>query len=102
MGYIVELNTLLRPPETFDFNHIELHKRYSVTLERERAFPLRIAILFIDKNWKFYGYCRAHSIVVENKKTTILFEMLTFFSPEEQLLYQKKFIEAGKLTGEIV
>lgn len=101
MGYMVELNTLLRPPETFDFGHIELKKIYTVTLPRERAFPLRIAMLLIDKDWRFYGYCMAHSIVVKNGQTEIEFEMLTLFSSEERLLYKKKFIEAGKLTGEI-
>lgn len=101
MGYMVELNTLLRPPEPFDFTHIELKKIYTVTLPRERAFPLRIAILLIDNNWRFYGYCMAHGIQVKNGQTEIAFEMLTLFSSEEQLLYSKKFVEAGKLTGEV-
>lgn len=101
MGYYVELNTLLRPPAPFDFNAIALGKRYTVQLERERAFPLHIAILLIDAEWNFYGYAVAHSAHLEGKKTTIEFEMLTLFTKEEQMLYQKKFIEAGKLTGEV-
>ena len=102
MGYMVELNTLLRPPaSTFDFSHIELGKRYVAILDRERAFPLRIAILLIDGDWKFYGYAVAHSILVKDKKTEITFEVLTLFTPAEQLLYKNKFIEAGKMTGEV-
>lgn len=101
MGYMVELNTLLRPSEPFDFTCIELGKRYVTILERERAFPLHIAILLIDKDWRFYGYCMAHSIVVKDKVTEITFEVLTLFAPEEQLLYRKKFIEAGEITGEV-
>jgi len=102
MGYYVELNTLLRPPSDFDFKSLYLKKRYTVTLERERAFPLHIAILLIDKEWNFYGYAVAHSALVKDKKTQIEFEMISMFKPEEQKLYQQKFIEAGTITGEVV
>ena len=102
MGYFVELNTLLRPPADFDFKSLVLGKKYTITLERERAFPLHIAILLIDKEWNFYGYAVAHSALVKEKKTQIEFEMISLFKPEEQKLYQQKFIEAGKITGEVV
>lgn len=101
MGYFVELNTLLRPPPDFDFQALTIGKKYTVILERERAFPLHIAILLIDNDWNFYGYCVAHSAKVYDKKTTIEFEMITLFTPEEQKLYRRKFIEAGKITGEV-
>lgn len=74
---------------------------YTVTLERERAFPLHIAVLLIDADWNFYGYAVAHSALLKDKKTTIDFEVLTLFSPEEQQLYKTKFIEAAKKTGEV-
>ena len=102
MGYFVELNTLLRPPVDFNFKQLVLGKKYIVILARERAFPLHIAILLIDKDWHFYGYAVAHSAVIENKKTKIEFEVITLFKPKEQKLYQQKFIEAGKITGEVV
>jgi len=101
MGYYVELNTLLRPPTPFDFTSLVVGDKYTVTLERERAFPLHIAILLIDANWNFYGYAVAHSTLLKDKKTTIEFEILSLFTKEEQVLYQKKFIEAGKMTGEV-
>jgi len=41
MGYLTELNTLLRPPKSFEFSSLTEGARYTVTLERERAFPLR-------------------------------------------------------------
>ena len=93
--------TPLRPPEGFDFQALSLNKRYTVTLERERAFPLHIAILLIDKEWNFYGYAVAHSALVKDKKTQIEFELITLFNKEEQGLYKNKFIEAGKITGEV-
>jgi hypothetical protein len=102
MGYYVELNTLLRPPTSFDFKSLTTGKKYTIILERERAFPLHIAILLIDKDWNFYGYAVAHSALVKDKKTQIEFEMITLFKPEEQQLYQQNFIEAGKITGEVI
>jgi len=101
MGYMIELNTLLRPPQDFDFNSLAVGKKYLITLDRERAFPLHIAICLIDKDWNFYGYCVTHSVLIQGKKTKIEFEMLTLFSPEEKKLYREKFIEAGKMTGEV-
>ncbi len=101
MGYYVELNTLLRPPTPFDFGGLAIGNTYTVTLERERAFPLHIAVLLIDAEWNFYGYAVAHSALLKDKKTTIDFEVLTLFSPEERLLYKSKFIEAAKKTGEV-
>lgn len=102
MGYYVEFNTLLRPPTGFDFQNIELNKKYTVILERERAFPLHIAVLLIDKDWNFYGYAVANSALVKDKKTIVEFELITRFSSEEQLLYKNKFTEAGKITGEVL
>ncbi len=101
MGYMVELNTLLRPTPPFDFAHIELGKTYTSILERDRAFPLNIALLVIDSDWNFYGYGVARSILVKDKKTVVTWELLSLFSPDEQLLYKNKFVEAGKLTGEV-
>lgn len=101
MGYYVELNTLLRPPIPFDFSSLATGEKYTVTLERERAFPLHIAILLIDADWNFYGYAVAHSAFLKDKKTTIEFEVLTLFSKEEQEIYKKRFIQAGQMTGEV-
>ena len=101
MGYYVELNTLLRPPAPFDFSSLAVGKKYTVTLDRERAFPLHIAILLIDADWNFYGYAIAHSAFLKDKKTIIEFEIITLFTKEEQALYQRKFIEAGKISGEV-
>lgn len=101
MGYHVELNTLLRPAGDFDFSSLDIGKRYTTTLSRERAFPLHIAILLIDADWNFYGYAVAHSATVADAKTVIVFEMLSLFSPDEQKLYHEKFIQAAKKTGEV-
>lgn len=101
MGYIVELNTLLGLPKGFDIHSLRVGKRYKILKARERAFPLHVAILIVDDSWNFYGYGVAHAIIVQKQKTQIEFEVLTLFSPNEQSLYRKKFVEAATTTGEI-
>jgi hypothetical protein len=101
MGYLVELNTLLGLPEGFDVSLLAAGKRYVIRKDRERSFPLHIAMLIVDSGWNFYGYAVAHSALVKDKKTEIEFEVLTLFNTEEQILYRQKFIEAAKKTGEI-
>lgn len=101
MGYLTELNTLLRPPKDFDFSTLSVGKHYTVTLERERAFPLRIAVLLIDKDWNFYGYASASETHLKEGKTTLTFSVLTLFSTEERAIYKQKFLEAAKMTGEV-
>lgn len=102
MGYFVELNTLLGLPKDFNVTSLAVGKRYTILKDKERAFPLHIAILIIDGQWNFYGYGVAHSIVIKDQKTEIEFEVLSLFKPEEQKLYKEKFVEAGKKTGEVV
>ena len=101
MGYFVELNTLLGLPKDFDVTTLAVGKKYTVTKQKERAFPLHIAILMVDGTWNFYGYCVAHSAKTSDQKTVIEFEVLTLFNPQEQVLYKQKFLEAAKKTGEV-
>lgn len=101
MGYLTELNMLLGLPKDFDVSTLAVGKAFSVMKNQERAFPLHIAMLMVDKEWNFYGYCVAHAAKTFDHKTQIDFEVLTLFTPEEQQLYKTKFLEAAKKTGEI-
>jgi len=98
---MVELNTLLGLPKEFDIETLVVSKKYRIIKDRERAFPLHVAMLVVNCDWNFYGYGVAHSIVVHHQKTEIEFEMLSLFTPEEQKIYKEKFIAAAKLTGEV-
>jgi len=98
---MTELNTLIGVPKGFDTSSLEAGKTYTVLKERERAFPLHIAMLVVDTDWNIYGYGAANSTVCRDRMTTIEFTMLTLFSPEEQELYKSKFVEAAKITGEV-
>lgn len=101
MGYMVELNTLLGLPNDFDVSTLKIGGTYNIVKDRERAFPLHIAVLIVDKGWNFYGYCRVNSAIVRDQKTEFEFEVLSLFNTEEQAVYKSKFIEAGKITGEV-
>jgi len=98
---MVELNTLLGLPKDFDTSTLEIGKRYSIQKPRERAFPLHIAMLVVDKDWNFYGYCIVYSSLVKDEKTELEFEVLSLFTEDEQKIYKEKFIHAAKLTGEV-
>lgn len=101
MGYMVELNTLLGLPKEFDTSQLAIGKTYTIVKPRERAFPLHIAVLIVDKKWDFYGYCKVNSAIVKNQSTEFEFEVLSLFTAEEKAIYKAKFTEAAKKTGEI-
>jgi hypothetical protein len=88
-------------PKEFDTSSLEIGKHYQIVRDRERAFPLHIAMLVIDSQWNFYGYGVAHSSHAHDQKTEIEFEMLSLFNPEEQKIYKDKFVAVAKITGEM-
>lgn len=53
MGYMVELNTLLGLPKDFDAATLTVGQQYTILKDRERAFPLHVAILIVDSEWNF-------------------------------------------------
>lgn len=101
MGYMVELNTLLALPAGFQTGSLKVGEKYIIKKDRERAFPLHIAVLVADKDWNFYGYAVVHSALVKDQKTKFEFEMLSLFDDETKEIYKNNFISAAKITGEI-
>lgn len=101
MGYHTELNTLLGLPKDFDIRQLKVGSKYSIARDRERAFPLHLAILMVTYDWNFLGYAVAHCAKTKDYKTEIEFEVLSLFSSDEQKLYKEKFLEAARKTGEV-
>lgn len=101
MGYHTELNTLVGLPKDFDPSTLEVGKKYTITRDRERSFPLHIAMIVITHEWDFLGYVVVHSMKNENYKCTLEFEVISLFNKEERKLYKRKFLEAAKVTGEV-
>ena len=83
---MVELNTLLGLPRSFDANSLKIGGRYTIFKDRERAFPLHIAMPVVDSEWNFYGYCVAHSAVVKDQSTQIDFEIVKYPIFQDQIL----------------
>ena len=98
---MTELNTLIGLPSGFDTSSLVVSQTYKIVKDRERSFPLHIAMLMVDSEWNFYGYAVVHSMKNTNQKCELEFEVLSIFSPEEQKLYKAKFTEAAHFTGEI-
>ena len=98
---MTELNTLLKLPKDFDASELAVGKIYDVTKDAERVFPLHIAVFLVGSDWTFYGYCVVHKAVLHKNTTTMSFEVLSLFSPDEQNLYKQKFLQAAAKTGEI-
>jgi hypothetical protein len=88
-------------PKDFDVSSLGVGGKYTITKDRERAFPLHIAILMVTSDWNFLGYAVAHSMKNFNQQCEIEFEVISLFTPEEQNLYKAKFLEAAKFTGEV-
>ncbi|MBI2405354.1 hypothetical protein HYV22_04250 [Candidatus Gottesmanbacteria bacterium] len=102
MGYFAELNTLLKLPKgSVDISHLAVGKTFTVLKDKERIFPLRIAMLLADDDWNFLGYCVVHEAILKNKQTSLTFEVLSLFTPEQQSFYKQNFLEAAHKTGEI-
>ncbi len=102
MGYLTELNTLMKFPKgSIDVTSLAVGKTFTVLKDKERVFPLHIAMLLVDDDWNFLGYCVVHEAILKNKQTSLTFEVLSLFTPEQQAFYKQNFLEAAKKTGEI-
>jgi hypothetical protein len=101
MGYHTELNTLLGLPSDFDVSALAVGSTHTITRDRERSFPLHIAILMVTSAWDFLGYAVVNSALNKDQMCTLEFTVISLFSLQEQSLYQAKFLEAAKVTGEV-
>lgn len=97
---MTELNTLIGLPKDIS-EKLEVGKTYTIVKDRERSFPLHIAMLVVDSDWNFYGYAVVNTLFSKEGKSTLEFTMLSLFSKEEKKLYKDKFIFAAKKTGEV-
>jgi hypothetical protein len=101
MGYITELNTLIGLPRDFDIKQLSAGSTYTIVRDRERSFPLHIAMLLVTPDWNILGYAVVHSARNFDRKCELQFEVISLFSEAEQRLYSSKFLEAAKFTGEV-
>lgn len=101
MGYITELNTLIGLPKDFDISQLEVSKKYTIIRDRERSFPLHIAMLMVTPDWDILGYATVHSMKNYNKRCELEFEVISIFNDSDKKIYKARFLEAAKVTGEV-
>jgi len=101
MGYMTELNTLIGLPKEFPTGTLQVNKTYTILKDRERTFPLHIAMLMVDSDWNLYGYAVVDSLYSKSGKSTLEFTVLSLFDEAEKKLYKEKFVFAARQTGEV-
>lgn len=93
MGYHLEFNCLLVVPNSqLDLTTLEKDEHYQIVKDEERLYPLNIPIEICDENYKYYGKVAVRKLTIEKGKTTLEFDVLKIFSPEESEVYTKNFI----------
>lgn len=98
---MTELNTLIGLPKDFQTKTLKVGETYTIIKERERTFPLHIAMLVVDAEWNFFGYAVVNSLNSRDGKSTLEFTLLSLFSETEKNFYKEKFTQAARMTGEI-
>lgn len=87
MGYFVKFNWLLRLNPTFDISMIKEGATLTYTAEGERIFPLNIPIEISDSEATYLAKIVIRKLVLEKDTTTVTFEVLKMFTPEESKVY---------------
>ena len=94
MGYHIELNSLLVVPEnTLDLSNLEIGKTYRLTKDQERLYPINIPIDVCDKDYRYKGKVVVRKLTLETDVTSLEFEVLKIYSPEEAAMYTANFIK---------
>ncbi len=92
MGYVIEINTILKLPQNFNLKKIKKGGTYRIAKNGEHFIPLKV-IEFCDFNYKYIGKAQILSLTLQKDKTTIDFKVLTIFSDTESEVFSKAFIK---------
>ena len=94
MGYQIKFNCLLTVSKTdLSLQDLVVGQRYNITKDGERLYPLNIPIEVCDDDHVYYGKVAVRKLTLEAEKTSLEFEVLKIFSPEEAKVYTNNFIE---------
>lgn len=94
MGYLLEINSLLKIPKTsgIDLKKIKAGEKYTVEKQGERLYPLNIPLDLCDEDYKYYGKVVIRKLSLEKGKTVLEFEVIKVFDQEESRVFSKNFI----------
>src|SRR6185503_8003475 len=100
MGYILEIDTVLKIPNSagIDFSNIKKGDTFSFEKEGERFTPLHKPIETCDENYKYIGKVVIRKLIIEKNKTTYEIEILKVFSEEESKIFSENFIKKSEIS----
>lgn len=94
MGYIVEINSLLKLPRKNLFDIKKLKKGMTITTVKsgERIYPVHVPIEFCDEDYTYLGKLEVTKLTVEKNKTTLKCKILKVFNEGESKVFSENFI----------
>jgi len=94
MGYHLEFNCLLVvPSQQIDLKNLSVGDKFTVIKEKERLYPLDIAIEICDEDYQYFGKVAVRKLTLESGATTVDIEVLRVFSFDEAAVYTDTFIK---------
>lgn len=76
-----------------DLATLEVGQHYTIVKEKERLYPLNIAIEICDDAYNYYGKVAVRKLALEAGKTTLEIEVLKIFDANECAVYTNNFIK---------
>lgn len=93
MGYIIEINTILKLPENFNIKKIKKGSTLHVVKNGEHFLPINKPLEFCDFNYRYLGKVEITSLTLQKDKTILDVKVLTVFTDTESEVFSKAFIE---------
>lgn len=93
MGYIVEINTILKLPKNFNLKKIKKGSTFHVVKDGEHFLPINKPLEFCDFNYSYIGKIEIKSLTLQKNKTILDFKVLKIFTDTESEVFSKAFIK---------
>lgn len=93
MGYVIEINSLLKLPSGFDVSSLNEGDVFTIEKTGERLYPLHKPVEFCDCEYRYLGKLQVNSLTLEKDKTILEVKILKIFTPQEQEVFSKAYIK---------
>ena len=100
MGYKSTINTILRVNSS-EITSVSAGSIFTASKAGGRIYPVGLAIVLCDENWKFYGYATVRKSIITSETSLMEVEILTVFAPGTAEIIKTEFLKAGVITGEV-
>ncbi len=93
MGYIVEINTILKLPKNFNLKKIKKGSMFHVVKNGEHFLPINKPLEFCNFNYRYIGKIQITSLTLQKNKTILDVKVLKVFTDIESEVFSKAFIK---------